>query len=229
MVEEVRFNSVWHEGGAIDRRSESEFRLSTWAREQARLGIPWTWARNATSCTTLDALDANGTFGNRTVDVLKIDAEGVDARVVRGAVELLRRDRISVIAWETPNLFPIEFPSDFGGTIASLTQLAHALDAHARMTCYLPSMPTKIVSSRTPWLSLTACSEASFTALKSRCLKKKIDVSNAVCVHRRNAPELHRAFERMAAGVVEQPLPGNFTACRWRAARERIYPSPTSP
>jgi FkbM family methyltransferase len=86
-------------------------------------------------------------FGNRTIDILKIDAEGVDAAVLVGASHLLLQQRIRVMMWETPNFYPLHFPDDaFGGAAAAVTdfgQLIHRLDVYANMTCTFPVPKTK--------------------------------------------------------------------------------------
>ena len=155
--------------------------------------IPAAPQSGKTDCTTLDALDARGVFGGRRIDVLKIDAEGVDLLVVRGAEALLRAGRVSFLMWETPNS-EIQL---FGERVTNLASLATRLDT-VNMSCYIPGSPT---------IPLTGCAGATFDKLRARCapLNEKIDHSNAACVHRVHARALYEAFERNVARDLEVP------------------------
>jgi hypothetical protein len=94
-------------------------------------------------------------FGDRVIDVLKIDAEQVDAKVLAGASRLLKENHIRVIMWETPNDFPITtFLDWFGGAVGSFGALISELDQYAGMTCYFPGSKNKMIKITGCWESL---------------------------------------------------------------------------
>jgi hypothetical protein len=163
---DVYFESLWHEGSTLDFETKKTPNI-----------------RSA----TLDTL-AYGTdkmFGDRTIDVLKIDAEKVDAKVISGASRLLQDKRIRVLMWETPNNFPIDFPDYMGGKVNSFGQLVEALNKYGGMTCYFPGNSNKAVR-------ITGCSQAVRNDKKASC---KILHNNAMCVHREIASSLYNAME----------------------------------
>jgi Methyltransferase FkbM domain len=130
-------------------------------------------------------------FGNRTIDIMKIDAEGVDAAVLVGASRLLRDERIRVVMWETPNVYPLHFPDWFGGIAKSFGELLDRLDQHAHMSCYIPGTGSKMIK-------LTKCWDGYLSTARSCKNTKTIHQSNAICVSRTRASALYRTLEANA-------------------------------
>lgn len=146
-----------------------------------------------TQAAKLDTLAfENQLFGkDPMIDMLKIDAEGVDAKVVLGASRLLQENRIRVIMWETPNQgqFPLAFPESMGGPVRDFGHLIQMLDEYASMTCYFPGEKSRSIK-------LTGCYNH---LLVYRCDGKfPITQSNAVCVHRTLAKPIYHVLEARA-------------------------------
>ena len=162
---QVRFPNNTNEGGAIMTHGEEGTVVET---------------------VTLDTL-AYGhrrLFGNRVIDVLKIDAEGCDAQVVAGASRLLFQQRIRVMVWETPNRFPLTL---MGEIVMSHEALCDVLDRKALMTCYIPAKHNRMIK-------LTGCSQV----LSVKCSRQRVSKTNVMCVHRTNAEHFARVVEERA-------------------------------
>jgi FkbM family methyltransferase len=175
----------WYKIAASDFDGDLYFK-SLW-NEGSKLEVPNTKKTPNIRSATLDTLayGADKMFGERTIDILKIDAETVDAKVISGASRLLQDKRIRVLMWETPNDFPIDFPDCMGGRVQSFGELVEALNKYGGMTCYFPGKSNKAVR-------LTGCSQAVQERQGASC---RILHNNALCVHREIASSLYSAME----------------------------------
>lgn len=171
---QLYFEQLWHEGSKINTATSKE---------------PNTRAARLDTLAYHDKL-----FGeNVMIDVLKIDAETVDAHVLTGASRLLEEQRIRLVMWETPNSFPINFTQAMGGIVKSFPQLIDTLDRYAGMTCYFPGTGGRA-------MKMTGCMEAFKKAPRcsgGNCPYENCgpDHSNAMCVHRVLAKPLYEAME----------------------------------
>jgi Methyltransferase FkbM domain len=191
-VKEVYFDAKWHEG--------SQIKAGTQANNETTRTRTITLDSLAEHSPTTDGdvleqqprADTNPPtlFGNRTIDILKIDAEGVDAAVLVGASHLLRDERIRVVMWETPNVYPLHFPTWFGGIAKSFGELIDRLDQHAHMSCYIPGTGSKMIR-------LTKCWDG-YLSTAPLCKNWPIHQSNAICVSRTKASSLYRTLEAKA-------------------------------
>ena len=138
---------------------------------------------------------------NLIIDVLKIDAEAVDARVVVGARTLLQQQRIRVLMWETPNSFPLIWDNNNNNNnnttiIHDFGQFMDHMDTLG-LSCYFPGLHQRVIR-------LTAC-DAMRTS-RHMCSRTDycpyhqcfLQFSNVLCVHRVLAPGLYAALERQS-------------------------------
>uniref|UniRef100_A0A7S1FK55 Methyltransferase FkbM domain-containing protein n=1 Tax=Noctiluca scintillans TaxID=2966 RepID=A0A7S1FK55_NOCSC len=165
---QVRFPNNTDEGGAIMMDGEEGTVVET---------------------VTLDTLAyGHRLFGNRVIDVLKIDAEGFDAQVVAGASRLLFEQRIRVMMWETPNRFPLTL---MGEIVTSHEALCDVLDRKALMTCYIPAKHDRMIK-------LTGCSQVLSVKCSVKRQVQRVSKANVMCVHRTNAEHFARVVEERA-------------------------------
>jgi FkbM family methyltransferase len=188
-VGEVYFDGLWNEGSTIARNSKET---------------------PNTKSVTLDSL-ATELFGDRIIDVLKIDAENFDGQVVAGAARLLKEHRIRFVSWESPNRFPMEIP-EWSTTIHNFKEFIEAMEKHAGMTCYFPGHGNKMIK-------LTGCMASVGERCKSNSCPYKdcgVDHSNTACVDPNLAVSLARAMEAQALiyGTAVDYRKRNST--RWR-------------
>jgi hypothetical protein len=191
----VYFEALWNEGSSMKRLDAAK--------------------EPNTRSATLDMLayqdklfTTNDNKENLMIDVLKIDAEQVDAKVLVGASRLLAEGRIRVVMWETPNDFPLNFPAWFAaGTppegqgqethpVPDFGSLIQLLNERAGMTCYFPGTDYKAIrtTGTTCWTALVGAPkcENNYCPYGSGC---PVAHSNALCVNREAAPLLYQALE----------------------------------
>jgi FkbM family methyltransferase len=171
VVGEVYFNGLWNEGSSIEANSKET---------------------PNTKSVTLDSV-AEEIFGDRIIDILKIDAENFDGQVVAGAARLLKEHRIRFITWESPNRFPMEIP-EWSITVKNFKEFIDAMEEHAGMTCYFPGHENKMIK-------VTGCMDSVWEKCKSNSCPYKdcpVDFSNTACVDPNLAVSLARAMEAQA-------------------------------
>lgn len=203
VIKEVYFDAKWNEGSKIDPGKRGGVTNTTTRTvtldSLAHYPHPHHPHANVNNNGSVSDIKVNtnpNLFGNRTIDVLKIDAEGVDAAVLVGASQLLRDERIRVVMWETPNAFPLHFPDWFGGVAKDFGELMDRLDKYASMTCYFPGRDSKMIK-------LTKCWHG-YLSTAPRCNNMPILQSNAICVSRNMASSLYRTLE--AKALIHQAL-----------------------
>jgi Methyltransferase FkbM domain len=193
-VKEVYFDAKWNEGSKIDGKTNNNnnttmtrtVTLDSLAVHSSTVGGVSEQQQNQTDNTN----PRNLLFGNRTIDILKIDAEGVDAAVLVGASRLLHDERIRVVMWETPNDYPLHFPHWFGNVANSFGELIDRLDKHARMSCYIPGTGSRMIK-------LTKCWDG-YLSNAPPCNGLPLHQSNAICVSRTKASSLYQTLEANA-------------------------------
>jgi FkbM family methyltransferase len=170
-VGKVYFDGLWSEGSSIGKNSKQ--------------------APN-TKSVTLDSV-ADEIFGDRIIDILKIDAENFDSQVVAGAARLLKEHRIRFVTWETPNRFPMEIP-EWSITVKTFKEFIDAMEKYAGMTCYFPGHENKMIK-------ITGCMDSVGGKCVSRSCPYKdcsVEHSNVACVDPNLAVSLARAMEAQA-------------------------------
>lgn len=206
--EQVYFDQRWDEGGSINTQTKQ---------------LPNTRAAKLDTLAFQDKL-----FGPITndfmIDVLKIDAESVDAQVLAGAGRLMQQNRIRVVMWETPNNFPLTV--HLGGAsstsgplkgssnsitdndeniivvVNGFTQFIELLDQTFGMTCYFPGTDQRMIrltSCETETLRTTLCKNSPHCPFPNGC---KVEQSNALCVHRRQAEALYKHLESQSVSAM---------------------------
>ncbi|KAL7547118.1 hypothetical protein ACHAWF_010433 [Thalassiosira exigua] len=160
--------------------------------------------RPNTRSATLDSLAFEDKLfgeGNVVIDVLKVDAENVDALVLVGATRLLKEGRVRVVMWETPNSFPIQFPvrnartDDATTTLPDFVALVDFMDSVMDMACYFPGRHGR-------YFRLTRCGVAELLeqvtcpCTYSKRGKCRLAHSNAFCVHRQAGSAVYNAIEK---------------------------------
>ena len=200
----LRQHWKWHRIAAFD--DDSEMYFSQFWNEGSGINLQNTQRTPNTLVAKLDTLALqdhlfhrdgwdNSDVDNIVIDVLKIDAEGVDARVMVGAAELLQRHAIRVVMWETPNNFPLHFPATMGGPAFTFGELIDRLDG-VGMTCYFPGQRgqtmIRLTSCAAQQVADTVCHASPHCPYRT-C---KLQHSNALCVHRQRASTLYAALEK---------------------------------
>mmetsp|Transcript_59322 Transcript_59322/g.111965 ORF Transcript_59322/g.111965 Transcript_59322/m.111965 type:complete len:404 (-) Transcript_59322:45-1256(-) len=191
----VMFDTKWGEGSKLlldgKHSSLNETAASkVWNTLHHTPGTP-EYVRVAVS--TVDRFAARHHLDS--IDILKIDAEGVDLKVLVGAGLLFEARKVKLVVWEMPvGPFPVSFPSASGVAhqVGSYRELVAFLSAVAGMECYMP-LEFGVVLSLRYW----------HADLQGRG-HGRLDRGNMLCVSRQHLPALIVALDRRSLALLSE-------------------------
>ena len=183
---ELYFDTRWGEGSMLVQGVA----LGTMEETEANK----TWHKNTrygngelrkVAVSTVDLFAARHNV--KSIDILKIDAEGVDLKVLVGSKEFLAGHKIKLVVWEMPvGPFPVTFLTEAGRErlVVSYEDLIGYFNVTAGMDCFMP-LQGGVVLDMQFWHSRFNGGE-----------KSRLDRGNMVCVSRQHLPELISEFNR---------------------------------
>jgi hypothetical protein len=161
----------------------------------------------------------SGRFAGPGIDVLKIDAEGVDAKVLAGAAGLFAAGMVTVVVWEMPISLPVTFDpvasaaivaasaagrsggnspkikaSSTAVVVRTLKELVAHLSEVAELECYMPGK-------RGLTLSLRHWHEGIENGMFGR-----LNRGNALCASRVRAPEMVAALNARSLALMSEDI-----------------------
>ena len=154
--------------------------------------------------TTLDRFaKRHNFFEGAGIDIIKIDAEGVDGKVLAGASSLIQAQKIQVLVWENPiSNYPLTIMLEDGirkETIESFEGLISFLDRVGGLECFMPFQHKRVISLRY-WKD--ALFEPENTKLRTKLMR-----GNPICIHRKKLPELVKVFYEMSSDFIRNQVP----------------------
>eukprot|EP00614_Pseudopedinella_elastica_P003583 CAMPEP_0172600108 /NCGR_PEP_ID=MMETSP1068-20121228/20245_1 /TAXON_ID=35684 /ORGANISM="Pseudopedinella elastica, Strain CCMP716" /LENGTH=275 /DNA_ID=CAMNT_0013400617 /DNA_START=317 /DNA_END=1144 /DNA_ORIENTATION=+ len=190
-VGEVFFDSRFDEGSRIMNKEGG--RSAAAQGEKTRIRV-----------TTLDRFaKRHNFFEGAGIDIIKIDAEGVDGKVLAGASSLIQAQKIQVLVWENPiSNYPLTIMLENGirkETIESFEGLISFLDRVGGLECFMPFQQKRVISLRY-WKD--ALFEPENTKLRTKLMR-----GNPICIHRKKLPELVKVFYEMSSDFIRNQVP----------------------